>query len=39
MGKIGNLQNFVDAAVYLTQSEFVTGTKMIIDGGASTGVW
>ena len=39
MGKIGNPQNIVDAAVYLTQSEFVTGTTMIVDGGASTGVW
>ncbi|OTQ55554.1 hypothetical protein B6D21_06185 [Gilliamella apis] len=39
MGKIGNPQNIVDAAVYLTQSEFVTGMTMIVDGGASTGVW
>lgn len=39
MEKIGNPQNIVDAAVYLTQSEFVTGTTMIVDGGASTGVW
>ena len=39
MGKIGNPQNIVDAAVYLTQSEFVTGTTMIVDGGSSTGVW
>ena len=39
MGKIGNPQNIVHAVVYLTQSEFVTGTTMIVDGGASTGVW
>ena len=39
MEKIGNPQNIVDAAVYLTQSEFVTGTTMIVDGGSSTGVW
>ncbi|WP_165756066.1 SDR family oxidoreductase [Gilliamella apis] len=39
MVKIGNPQNIVDAAVYLMQSEFVTGTTMIVDGGTSTDFW
>ena len=34
MGKIGNPQNIVDAVVYLTQIEFVTGTTVIVDCGA-----
>lgn len=38
MEKIGNPQNIVHAVVYLTQSEFVTGMTMIVDGGSSTGV-
>lgn len=39
MGKIGDPQDIVDAALYLTNSRFVTGTTLVVDGGAATGVW
>lgn len=39
MGKIGSPQEIVDAALYLTKSRFVTGTTIIVDGGAAAGVW
>ncbi|AWM79450.1 3-oxoacyl-ACP reductase [Gammaproteobacteria bacterium ESL0073] len=39
MEKIGNPQDIVDAALYLTKSKFVTGATIAVDGGASAGVW
>lgn len=38
-GKIGNPQDIVDAVLYLTDSTFVSGTILNVDGGATTGVW
>ena len=38
-GKIGSPQDIVDAVLYLTDSTFVSGTILNVDGGATTGVW
>lgn len=39
MGQIGSPQDVVDAVLYLTDSTFVTGMVIAVDGGASTGTW
>lgn len=38
-GEIGNPQDIVDAVLYLTDSTFVSGTILNVDGGSTTGVW
>jgi NAD(P)-dependent dehydrogenase (short-subunit alcohol dehydrogenase family) len=38
-GKIGSPQDIVDAVLYLTDSTFVSGTILNVDGGSTTGVW
>ncbi|MFK0089785.1 SDR family NAD(P)-dependent oxidoreductase [Pseudomonas sp. NPDC090755] len=38
-GQIGTPQDVVDAVLYLTDSTFVTGTVIAVDGGSATGVW
>lgn len=38
-GRIGQPQDIVDAVLYLTDSHFVTGTAIAVDGGATAGVW
>ncbi|WP_447750276.1 SDR family NAD(P)-dependent oxidoreductase [Pseudomonas nicosulfuronedens] len=38
-GEIGSPQDIVDAVLYLTDSTFVSGTILNVDGGATTGVW
>lgn len=36
---IEHQQDIVDAVLYLTSSEYVTGTVIPVDGGSTTGVW
>ncbi|MGH8438539.1 MAG: SDR family NAD(P)-dependent oxidoreductase [Pseudomonas sp.] len=38
-GQIGTPQDVVDAVLYLSDSRFVTGTVIAVDGGSATGVW
>ncbi|SQI34685.1 3-oxoacyl-[acyl-carrier-protein] reductase FabG [Leminorella richardii] len=38
-GRIGQPQDIVDAVLYLTDANFVTGTVMTVDGGSTAGVW
>ncbi len=38
-GRIGNAQDIVDAVLYLTDSTFVSGAILNVDGGSTTGVW
>ncbi|MFK8332832.1 SDR family NAD(P)-dependent oxidoreductase [Pseudomonas sp. BJa5] len=38
-GQIGKPEDVVDAVLYLTDSTFVTGTVIAVDGGSATGVW
>ncbi|MFV3415871.1 SDR family NAD(P)-dependent oxidoreductase [Pseudomonas nitroreducens] len=38
-GRIGNPQDIVDAVLYLTDSTFVSGSVLNVDGGSTTGVW
>lgn len=38
-GKTGSAQDVVNAVLYLTDSEFVSGTVMAVDGGSTAGVW
>jgi len=38
-GEIGSPQDIVDAVLYLTDSTFVSGTILNVDGGSTTGVW
>lgn len=38
-GRIGVPQDIVNAVLYLTDASFVTGTIMVVDGGATSGVW
>jgi len=38
-GRIGTPQDIVDAVLYLTDSTFVTGAILNVDGGATTGTW
>ncbi|CAI0742058.1 SDR family NAD(P)-dependent oxidoreductase [Serratia quinivorans] len=37
--RIGQPQDIVDAVLYLTDSSFVTGTVVAVDGGTTAGVW
>ncbi|CAI1590247.1 SDR family NAD(P)-dependent oxidoreductase [Serratia proteamaculans] len=37
--RIGQPQDIVDAVLYLTDSNFVTGTIVTVDGGTTAGVW
>jgi len=39
MGEVGAPQDVVDAVLYLTDSSFVTGAVIPVDGGATTGTW
>ncbi|WP_460423897.1 SDR family NAD(P)-dependent oxidoreductase [Pseudomonas sp. ZL2] len=38
-GQIGSPEDVVDAVLYLTDSTFVTGTVIAVDGGSATGTW
>ncbi len=38
-GKTGSVQDIVDAVLYLSDSRFVSGTVLAVDGGATAGVW
>jgi NAD(P)-dependent dehydrogenase (short-subunit alcohol dehydrogenase family) len=38
-GKTGVPQDVVDAVLYLTGSDYVTGAVLTVDGGSTTGVW
>jgi NAD(P)-dependent dehydrogenase (short-subunit alcohol dehydrogenase family) len=38
-GKTGVPQDIVDAVLYLTGSDYVTGAIMTVDGGSTAGVW
>ncbi|KTC37735.1 MAG: SDR family NAD(P)-dependent oxidoreductase [Pseudomonas sp.] len=38
-GRIGTPTDVVEAVLYLTDSNFVTGTVLAVDGGAASGVW
>ena len=37
MGRVGDVQQIVQAVLYLTDSDFVTGAVLPVDGGASAG--
>ncbi|MCY1357267.1 Glucose 1-dehydrogenase [compost metagenome] len=39
MGAVGVPQDVVDAVLYLTDSTFVTGVVLAVDGGSTTGTW
>jgi NAD(P)-dependent dehydrogenase (short-subunit alcohol dehydrogenase family) len=39
MGRIGEMQDIVDAVLYLERATFVTGEILHVDGGASAGRW
>ena len=39
MGRMGEMQDVVDAVMYLEQAAFVTGEILHVDGGASAGRW
>ena len=39
MGRMGTIQEVVDAVMYLERAAFVTGEIMHVDGGASAGRW
>ena len=39
MGRIGEIQNVVDAVLYLEAASFVTGEILHVDGGAHAGCW
>jgi NAD(P)-dependent dehydrogenase (short-subunit alcohol dehydrogenase family) len=38
-GRIGNVQEIVDAVFYLADAEFTTGAVLPVDGGATSGKW
>jgi NAD(P)-dependent dehydrogenase (short-subunit alcohol dehydrogenase family) len=38
-GRIGAVQDIVDAVLYLTTAEFTTGVVLPVDGGATAGKW
>ncbi|CAI3806335.1 SDR family NAD(P)-dependent oxidoreductase [Rheinheimera sp. MM224] len=38
-GRVGSVQDVVAAVLYLTESSYVSGTIMAVDGGAAAGVW
>lgn len=37
--RVGEVQDIVNAVMYLTDSTFVTGSVMVVDGGATSGKW
>jgi NAD(P)-dependent dehydrogenase (short-subunit alcohol dehydrogenase family) len=39
MGRMGEMQDIVDAVLYLEKARFVTGSILHVDGGASAGRW
>lgn len=39
VNRIGKVQDIVDAVLYLTDANFVTGTIMVVDGGSTAGKW
>jgi NAD(P)-dependent dehydrogenase (short-subunit alcohol dehydrogenase family) len=39
MGEISDVQDIVDAVVYLTEARHVTGEVLHVDGGAHNGKW
>jgi NAD(P)-dependent dehydrogenase (short-subunit alcohol dehydrogenase family) len=39
MGRIGEIQEIVDAVLYLEEAGFVTGEILHVDGGAHAGHW
>jgi NAD(P)-dependent dehydrogenase (short-subunit alcohol dehydrogenase family) len=39
MGRIGDIQEIVDAVLYLEDATFVTGEILHVDGGANAGRW
>jgi hypothetical protein len=39
MGKIGSVKDFVDAVLYLSRADQVTGEVLHVDGGAHAGRW
>jgi len=39
MGQISQVKDIVDAIVYLTEAEQVTGEVLHVDGGAHVGKW
>jgi NAD(P)-dependent dehydrogenase (short-subunit alcohol dehydrogenase family) len=39
MGRIGEIQEIVDAVLYLEEAAFVTGEILHVDGGANAGRW
>jgi NAD(P)-dependent dehydrogenase (short-subunit alcohol dehydrogenase family) len=38
-GTTGTVQDIVDAVLYLTDSNFITGAVLPVDGGSSAGTW
>lgn len=38
-GKIGTTNDIVNAVLYLTDSSYVNGTVMVVDGGSTAGTW
>jgi NAD(P)-dependent dehydrogenase (short-subunit alcohol dehydrogenase family) len=39
MGRIGEIQEIVDAVLYLEEAAFITGETLHVDGGANAGHW
>jgi NAD(P)-dependent dehydrogenase (short-subunit alcohol dehydrogenase family) len=39
MNRVGDTADIVEAALYLTDSEFSTGVILPVDGGAAAGQW
>jgi enoyl-[acyl-carrier-protein] reductase (NADH) len=39
MGSISSVKDIVDAVVYLTEAQQVTGEVLHVDGGAHSGKW
>jgi len=39
LNRIGKPQDIVNAVFYLTDSNFVTGTVAVVDGGTTAGIW
>ncbi len=39
IGRIGEIQDIVDAVLYLDNASFVTGEILHVDGGANAGRW
>jgi NAD(P)-dependent dehydrogenase (short-subunit alcohol dehydrogenase family) len=37
--RLGRVEEIVDAALYLTKAEFVSGELLHVDGGAHAGKW